>query len=174
MAPTDPTSPTTRADTIYALSSAPGRAGVAVIRVSGPAAANVLSRLAGIIPRHREARPRTLRHPTSGIALDRALVLYFKGPASETGEDIAELQVHGSRAVIAAVLAALAIVPGCRLAAPGEFAMRAFHNGKIDLTAAEGPGPRASWRRARSAVRRLAVVDDRGTSAGRSGDRLRR
>ena len=125
-------------DTIFALSSAQGRAAVAVIRVSGPAASTALLAMAGIVPAHREARLRTLRHPRTTTAIDQALVLYFKAPASETGEDIAELQVHGGRAVIAMTLDALASIPGCRMAEPGEFARRAFHNGKLDLTAAEG------------------------------------
>ncbi len=125
-------------DTIFALSSAHGRAAVAVIRVSGPEAADALLGIAGIVPPHREVRLRTLRHPQSQTPIDQALVLYFKAPASETGEDIAEFQVHGGRAVVAATLAALASVPSCRMAEPGEFARRAFHNGKLDLTAAEG------------------------------------
>lgn len=125
-------------DTIFALSSAHGRAAVAVIRVSGPAAADVLANMAGMVPPHRQARLRIIRHPQSKAPIDQALILYFKAPASETGEDIAELQIHGGRAVISATLAALGTIPGCRMAEPGEFARRAFHNGKLDLTAAEG------------------------------------
>lgn len=94
--------------------------------------------MAGFVPPHREARMRILRHPHTHDPIDQALVLYFNGPASETGEDIAELQIHGGRAVISATLAALSTVPGCRMAEPGEFARRAFENGKLDLTAAEG------------------------------------
>jgi tRNA modification GTPase len=94
--------------------------------------------MAGMVPPHREARMRIVRHPHTKQPIDQALVLYFKAPASETGEDIAELQIHGGRAVIAATLAALGAIPGCRMAAPGEFARRAFDNGKLDLTAAEG------------------------------------
>ena len=126
------------ASTIFALSTAPGRAAIAVIRVSGPNAAEALRRLCGRIPPPRQAHLAQLRHPDSGDALDQALVLHFAGPASETGEDIAELQVHGGRAVVRAVLDALGTVPGCRPAEPGEFAHRAFINGKLDLTAAEG------------------------------------
>ncbi len=125
-------------NTIYALSTAPGRAAIAVIRISGPDAASALKRLTGKIPMPRQAVLTTLRHPLTREPLDQALVLYFAGPASETGEDIAELQVHGSRAVVGAVLDALRDVPGCRAAEPGEFAHRAFVNGKLDLTAAEG------------------------------------
>ncbi len=124
--------------TIFALSTAPGRAAIAVVRISGPDAANALCRLTGRVPPPRQAHLAQLRHPDSGDPLDQALVLYFAGPASETGEDIAELQVHGGRAVVRAVLDALGTVPGCRPAEPGEFAHRAFINGKLDLTAAEG------------------------------------
>lgn len=124
--------------TIFALSSAPGRAGVAVIRISGPAAATVLDTLAAPRPQPRSARMRYLRHQDSGEVLDQALVLWFPGPQSFTGEDVAELHVHGGRAVVQAVLRAIGDVPGCRLAEPGEFARRAFENGKLDLTMAEG------------------------------------
>ena len=124
--------------TIFALSSGHGRAGVAVIRVSGPRAAQVLELMAPPRPSPRQAAFRRIVHPVTRELLDAALVLYFAAPASETGEDIAELQLHGSPAVVRAVLQALAGLPGCRLAEPGEFARRAFLNGKIDLTAAEG------------------------------------
>jgi tRNA modification GTPase len=122
--------------TIYALSSGHGRAGVAVIRISGPAAALAVERLAPPLPRPRWAALRTVRNG-AGEVLDQGLALWFPGPRSETGEDMAELQVHGGRAVVAGVLAALGEIEGCRLAEPGEFARRAFENGKIDLTAAE-------------------------------------
>lgn len=125
-------------DTIFALSSAAGRSAVAVVRMSGPQAAAVVRSMTGRDLAHCTAALRTIRHPVSHAILDRAVVLFFKGPASETGEDIAELQLHGSRAVVAAVLAALGTIPGCRMALPGEFARRAFDNGKIDLTTAEG------------------------------------
>src|SRR5262245_57540590 len=122
--------------TIYALSSGHGRAGVAVIRVSGPAAGLALDRLAPSRPKPRLAGLRTLRSG-SGEVLDQGLVLWLPGPNSETGEDMAELHVHGGRAVIAGVLEALGAIAGFRLAEAGEFARRAFENGKIDLTAAE-------------------------------------
>jgi tRNA modification GTPase len=125
------------AQTIFALSSGHGRAGVAVIRLSGPAAGLALDRMAAPRPKPRVAAFRRARHPETGEVLDEALVLWFPGPGSETGEDMAELHVHGGRAVIAGVLAALGGIEGCRLAEPGEFARRAFTNGKIDLTAAE-------------------------------------
>lgn len=124
--------------TIYALSSGQGRAGVAVIRISGPSAREVLDRMAGPCPPTRRAAFRKIIDPATGELLDAALVLYFAGPSSETGEDIAELQLHGSPAVIRSVFRVLEAIPGCRMAEPGEFARRAFLNGKIDLTAAEG------------------------------------
>jgi tRNA modification GTPase len=124
--------------TIYALSSAPGRAGVAVIRVSGPRAGAALGTLAGAIPPPRQASLRTLRRPADGAVLDRALVLWFPAPQSFTGEDIAEFHVHGGRAVIDAVMSALSGIPGTQAAAAGAFARRAFENGKLDLTAVEG------------------------------------
>jgi tRNA modification GTPase len=123
---------------IYALSTGHGKAGVAVIRLSGPQSGEALRLMAGGIPEARVARLRALRKPENGDVLDRALVLWFPGPRSFTGEDMAELHVHGGRAVLQAVLAALGAMPGLRLAEPGEFARRAFENGKLDLTAAEG------------------------------------
>jgi tRNA modification GTPase len=126
------------ASTIFALSSAPGRAGVAVIRLSGPAVRDALGKMVTPLPKPRFAAFRAIRHPGTGEALDKAVVLWFEAPASETGEDVAEFQVHGSRAVIGAVLAALGEIGGCRLAEPGEFARRAFDNGKLDLAEVEG------------------------------------
>jgi tRNA modification GTPase len=128
----------THQPTIYALSSGHGRAGVAVIRISGPRAGEVLERMAGGRPGPRVAMLRAVRDPQSGEVLDGGLVLWFPAPKSETGEDMAELQVHGGRAVIAGVLAAIGKIDGCRLAEPGEFARRAFENGKLDLTGVEG------------------------------------
>lgn len=124
--------------TIFALSSAHGKAGVAVIRISGAATAATVQNLAGRLPVPRHATLATLRDPASGEALDRGLVLWFPGPASFTGEDMAELHVHGGRAVVEAVFRALGAMPELRPAEPGEFARRAFENGKLDLTAAEG------------------------------------
>ncbi|MFZ1108308.1 MAG: tRNA uridine-5-carboxymethylaminomethyl(34) synthesis GTPase MnmE [Rhodomicrobium sp.] len=124
--------------TVFALSSAPGRGGIAVIRISGRAARSTLDALChGRLPAPRMASFRRLRHPKTAEVLDEALVLWLPGPANFTGEDMAELHVHGGRAVIAGVLDALAAA-GLRLAEPGEFTRRAFGNGKIDLTEAEG------------------------------------
>ena len=127
-------------DTIYALSSAPGRAAIAVVRVSGPAAGEALVRLrAGrALPPPRRASRARLRDPVSGVVLDDGLVLWLPGPGSETGEDTAEFQIHGGRATVAAVLEALGKLGGLRLAEPGEFTRRAFAAGKLDLTAVEG------------------------------------
>lgn len=126
--------------TIYALSSAPGRAGVAVIRLSGPQAADALETLVGgNLPRPRAASLRKLKDDT-GALLDEGMVLWFPAPHSFTGEDVVELQVHGGRAVLSAIFAALAKLPGLRLAEPGEFSRRAFEHGKLDLTSAEGLG----------------------------------
>jgi tRNA modification GTPase len=124
--------------TIFALSSAPGRAGVAVVRISGPAAGEALDRMAGRRPSPRVAALKRIRHPVTGDVLDHALALFFPAPRSETGEDMAELHLHGGRAVVKSVLEALGRIPGARLAEPGEFARRAFENGKIDLAEVEG------------------------------------
>ncbi|RAI39125.1 tRNA uridine-5-carboxymethylaminomethyl(34) synthesis GTPase MnmE, partial [Rhodoplanes elegans] len=129
---------TERRDTIFALSSGRPPAAIAVVRVSGPQAGPALAALIGRIPKPRHATLATLREPITREAIDQAVVLWFPGPASETGEDTAELQVHGGRAVIAGVLKALGTVPGCRMAEAGEFTRRAFHNGKLDLTRVEG------------------------------------
>ena len=126
------------ADTIFALSSGAGAAGVAVVRLSGTGAGQALKSLTGRLPSPRRAALARLSDPSSGAPLDRALALWFPAPASFTGEDVAELHCHGGRAVIDGVLGALGRLPGLRLAEPGEFSRRAFVNGKLDLTAAEG------------------------------------
>ncbi len=126
------------ADTIFALSSAPGVAGVAVVRVSGGRVGAVARslRIGDLTP--RQAKLSKLHDPEGGDLIDSGLALLFPRPASFTGEDVLELHVHGGRAVVAALLAALSRLPGLRLAEPGEFTRRAFHNGKLDLTGAEG------------------------------------
>jgi tRNA modification GTPase len=124
-------------ETIFALSSGRPPAAIAVVRVSGPRAGDALTALAGRIPVPRQAMLARLRG-SNGEPIDDALVLWFPGPRSETGEDTAELQLHGGRAVVAAVLAALGGVPGLRPAEAGEFTRRAFANGKLDLTRVEG------------------------------------
>jgi tRNA modification GTPase len=123
-------------DTIYALSSGAPPAAVALVRISGPRADAALEALAGKLPEPRTARLATLR--SDGEVLDNALVIRFPGPASATGEDVAELHLHGGRSVVAAVQAALGAMTGLRPAEPGEFTRRAFENGRIDLAEAEG------------------------------------
>ncbi len=124
--------------TIFAPATAAGRAGIAIVRISGPRAGAALAALAGDVPPARLASRRRLRAPGGGEALDDALVLWFPAPASYTGEDLAELHLHGGRAVVASVLDALAAIDGLRPAEPGEYTRRAFDNGKLDLTAVEG------------------------------------
>ena len=125
-------------DTIFALSSGRPPAAIAVVRVSGPRARVALEEMTGRVPEPRRAALAQVRDPASGESIDEGLALWFPGPRSETGEDMAELQVHGGRAVIAAVLAALAQLEGFRHAEAGEFTRRAFESGRMDLTAVEG------------------------------------
>ncbi|GAA0552559.1 tRNA modification GTPase [Rhizomicrobium palustre] len=126
-----------RDDTIYALASGAGRAGVAVVRISGPDTRIALSSVTGQRPpAPRRAALRNIQ-ALDGMVIDRGLVLWFPAPFSFTGEDVAELHCHGGRAIIEAVLAALSGIPGVRLAEPGEFSRRAVLNGKFDLTQAE-------------------------------------
>ncbi len=126
-------------DTIIALASGAGRAGVAVIRLSGPAAGPVLKALTDRPPPPpRHAALRAFCDPNGGLSLDDGIALWFPGPNSFTGEDVAEIQVHGGPAVIAAIIDAALGQPGMRLSEPGEFTRRAFENGKLDLAEAEG------------------------------------
>jgi len=129
---------TSERDTIFALSSGRPPAAIAVVRISGPRARLALEQLIGRVPQPRHASLARVRDPKTAAIIDEALALWFPAPNSETGEDMAELQVHGGRAVIAAVLAALANVAGLRHAEAGEFTRRAFENGRMDLTAVEG------------------------------------
>lgn len=124
-------------DTIFALSSGAPPAGVAVIRISGPSVRLGLETVAGGVPEPRIANLAKIRDQ-AGMLLDQGLVLYFPGPASFTGEDVAELQIHGGQASVAAVVGCLSRIPGFRLAEPGEYTRRAFENGRMDLTAVEG------------------------------------
>ena len=124
-------------DTIFALSSGAPPAGIAVVRISGPGAGQTLLGLTRAIPEPRVAQMASFRDE-HGTLLDQGLVLWFPGPRSATGEDLAELHLHGGRAVVAAVEAALSRRPGLRRAEPGEFTRRAFVNGRIDLAEAEG------------------------------------
>jgi tRNA modification GTPase len=124
---------------IFALASGGARAGVAVVRLSGPGAAAALAALTPgkAMPAARRAALRDLRDPAGGEILDQALILLFPGPGSFTGEDVVELHLHGGPAVVEGVLAALGRLPGLRPAEAGEFTRRAFLNGKLDLTQAE-------------------------------------
>ena len=125
--------------TIFALSSAPGPAGIAVVRASGADAGDALAAtIDGPVPPPRRAAYRAIIDPATGDLLDRALVLWFPAPASATGEAIAEWHIHGGRAVVGALLEALGALPGMRPAEAGEFSRRAFLNAKMDLTAIEG------------------------------------
>ncbi len=125
-------------DTIVALSSGAGKAGIAVIRASGPGAAACIRHLAGAAAPPRRAALRTLRDGPAGATVDSGLVLWLPGPGSVTGEDVAEFQVHGSPAVVGRLLSILCALDGVRPAAPGEFTRRAFENGRMDLSEAEG------------------------------------
>jgi len=126
-----------RDQTIFALSSGRPPSAIAIVRISGPQAATTLASLAGKMPTPRMATRVLLRDPNQQ-AIDDAVVLWFPGPTSATGEDVAEFHVHGGRAVLAALLAALSAFADVRAAEPGEFTRRAFENGKLDLTEAEG------------------------------------
>jgi tRNA modification GTPase len=162
--------------TVFALSSGAGRAGVAVVRVSGPQAGAAVSALTGRPPpAPRRAALAGLRDPDSGELLDRGLVLWFPAPDSFTGEDVAELHLHGSRATVAATLDALGRIPGCGPAEPGAFTRRAFDAGKLDLAEVEGLADLIAAETAaqrRQALRQL----DGGLSARIAGwrDRLAR
>ncbi|HXW70494.1 MAG TPA: tRNA uridine-5-carboxymethylaminomethyl(34) synthesis GTPase MnmE [Methylocella sp.] len=125
------------ADTIFALASGVGRAAIAVVRLSGPKTRAIVMALAGALPEPRSAKLAMLRDPQCGEVIDKGLTLFFPSPESFTGEDYAEVQIHGGRAVAAALMAALTLA-GARPAGPGEFTRRAVHNGKMDLAAAEG------------------------------------
>ncbi|HVC53288.1 MAG TPA: tRNA uridine-5-carboxymethylaminomethyl(34) synthesis GTPase MnmE, partial [Stellaceae bacterium] len=131
---TNPAPPET--DTIYAPATAPGRAAIAIIRLSGPQSRDAVMCLAGVLPPPRTARRVRLRDPETGDGLDDGLALWFPAPRSVTGEDVAEFHVHGGRAVVDGVMRALRRL-GLRVAEPGEFTRRAFLNGKLDLTQVE-------------------------------------
>ena len=151
-------------DTIFAVSSGAPPAAIAVLRLSGAKAFAAVEALAGDLPTPRRAALRALRDPLGGELLDRALVLLFPGPQSATGEDLAELHLHGGRAVVRAVEIALGSIQGMRPAEPGEFTRRALFNGRLDLSEAEGLGDllaaesegqrRVAIRSAEGAVRR--------------------
>jgi tRNA modification GTPase len=126
-----------REQTIFALSSGRPPSAIAMVRVSGPQAGPALTALAGKVPPPRIAT-RALLREANQQPIDDAVILWFPGPASATGEDVAEFHIHGGRAVLAALFVALATLENIRAAEPGEFTRRAFENGKLDLTEAEG------------------------------------
>jgi len=156
-------------DTIFALSSGQPPAAIAVMRVSGPRAGAALEALAGTLPQRRQASLRVLRD-AQGALLDRALVLWFPGERSATGEDLAEFHLHGGRAVIAALEAALGALEGLREAEPGEFTRRAFVNGRIDLAEAEGLADLLS---AETELQRRAALEVAGGAFSRTVDSWR-
>lgn len=127
-------------DTIFALATAPGRAGVAIVRVSGEQAWTAAEALSGALPKPREAVLRRFRDPESGQAFDQGLLLIFEEDRSFTGEKIAEFQIHGGNAVVNRLLRTLAGIDGLRPAEAGEFTRRAFANGRMDLTQVDGLG----------------------------------
>ncbi len=152
-------------ETFFALASGPQRAGVAVIRVSGPSALLTYKNLSGRpVPPPRLAVYGGFREPGSGKILDHGVAIYFKSPASFTGDDVIEYHVHGGTAVIRGFLAALAEQPDCRLAEPGEFTRRAFENGKLDLTAAEAV---ADLIDAETEAQRMQALDQLGGGLAR-------
>ena len=155
-------------DTIFALATAPGRAAVAVVRLSGTHAGQALAALAGRRPPPRRAAVRKLRD-ADGRILDEALVLWMPGPGSYTGEDSAELHLHGGPAVIAGVLETLAGL-GLRLAEPGEFTRRAFENGRLDLAQAEGV---ADLIEAETEAQRRQALDQLDGALGRAREAWR-
>lgn len=125
--------------TIFALATPQIRSGVAIMRISGPLSSSVLSDLTRkVSPKERVGSLRKLYHPKTNQPIDEALVIYFKGPHSFTGEDVVELHIHGSLAVMSQLTEVLGSTKGLRMAEAGEFSRRAFENGKMDLTEAEG------------------------------------
>jgi tRNA modification GTPase len=147
-------------ETIFALSSGRGPSAIAVVRISGPRARFGLETLAGKIPAPRRAAYVTFRDPDSRETIDDGLALWFPAPASETGEDIAELHLHGGRAILAAVFRILGQLDGFRPAEAGEFTRRALLNGKLDLAAVEGLGDLVAAET--EAQRRQALAQFRG------------
>lgn len=157
-------------DTIFALSSGAGMAGIAVIRVSGSGSGVVLEALAGAVPPARKAVTAKLHDPVTGSLIDEALVLWMPGPGSFTGEDVVEFHVHGSPAVVAELLKALGGMSGLRLAEQGEFSRRAFRNGKMDLVEAEGIGDLIQ---ARTAAQKRQALEHMTGVASRDYERWR-
>lgn len=152
-------------DTIFALSSGRLPAAIAVVRVSGPRAREALEKLVGKVPEPRRGAHAIVRDPASGEVIDDALALWFPGPKSETGEDVVEFQLHGGRAILAAVFQALGNMDEVRPAQAGEFTRRALLNGKLDLSAVEGLGDLIAAET--EAQRRQALAQYRGALAAK-------
>lgn len=150
-------------DTIVALSSGRLPSGIAIVRISGPQTRFAIETISGALPEPRRAAFSRLRTPL-GETIDSGLLLFFPGPGSFTGEDLAEFQVHGGKAVVAALLQALSSLPGIRHAEAGEFTRRAFLNGKLDLIESEALADLISSET--EAQRRLAVVNAAGAQSG--------
>ena len=127
--------------TIYALSSGPGVSGIAVIRISGPETSKAIELLTGKnVPKPRVATLRNINKINTSELIDEGIILWFPGPESYTGEDLAEIHVHGSKTVVDAIQLSISEIENCRLAEPGEFTKIAFQNGKINLLKAESIG----------------------------------
>ena len=142
--------------TIFALSSGPGTSGVAIIRISGPDASNVIKSLTGKeIPKPRMAVLRKINNINTSELIDEGIIIWFPGPESYTGEDMAEIHIHGGKAVILAVQNEISKIKNCRFAEPGEFTKLAFHNGKINLLKAESIADLIS---AETEIQRLQAV----------------
>ena len=142
--------------TIFALSSGPGTSGVAIIRISGPEASNVIKSLTGKeIPKPRMAVLRKINNINTSELIDEGIIIWFPGPESYTGEDMAEIHIHGGKAVILAVQSEISKIKNCRFAEPGEFTKLAFHNGKINLLKAESIADLIS---AETEIQRLQAV----------------
>ena len=153
--------------TIYALSTGPGVSGIAVVRVSGKEAAEVVKQLTGDdLPVPRVAVLKKLKNSNTNEMIDEGIVLWFPGPNSYTGEDLAEFHVHGSRAVVSALHSSISGIKNCRLAEPGEFTKLAFQNGKINLLKAEGIADLVS---AETEIQRKQAVE---IMSGKSSDKF--
>ncbi len=158
-------------DTIFAIASGAGRAAIAVLRLSGPATRLIVKSIAGKLPGPRMAVLATFRYPATGKAIDKGLVIFFPGPKSFTGQDYAEFQCHGGRAVVGAMVKAIGGINGTRPAEPGEFTRRALTNGKMDLAEVEGLADlidaETEWQR-RAALRQTEGVLGRQAAIWRS------
>ena len=153
--------------TIYALSSGPGLSGIAIVRISGPEASNVIKSLTGKeLPKPRMATLRKINNINTSELIDEGIIIWFPGPESYTGEDMAEIHVHGGKAVILAVQNEISKIKNCRLAGPGEFTKLAFQNGKINLLKAESIADLIS---AETEIQRLQAIK---TMKGKSSEKF--